>query len=80
MCETQSRGLKWERAVLVMALPIYTSNGMLTLVMVAIVTVCLSYTRFHRTELGLGLGWGYSVLSVRLIHTLEVTSVKLAHT
>ena len=41
-----------------------------------VVTVCLGYSQFCTAELGLGLGWGYSVFSLRLTHIYN-TSVRL---
>ena len=35
----------------------------------AIVAVHLKYSRFHEAVLGLGLGWGYLLFSVRLSHS-----------
>ena len=69
MYKSQSAGFKWERASLSNSIPnlamvFYASYG----VCFVIVTVRLGYSRFHKAELGLGMGWGCLVSPVRLTH------------
>ena len=42
------------------------------------VTIPLGYSRFHKAELGLGLGWGCLWSPVRLTH-IYILSVRLTH-